>query len=152
MVRRGIVMSAVVIVLTAAASASAGDVHYFAEGALGFFRTDIGLINPSTTDTAHVRLTYVTEDGQRVIQQVTLGPMQRQTVSVNEAMAGFGGGVSTIVESDRPIGADRFMEWGGSGYSQFETVQTEPSPFHGYPQSVTLTLPPLGAIVIGPKG
>lgn len=116
MVRRGIVMSAVVIVLTAAAGVAAGDVHYFAEGALGFFRTDIGLINPSTTDTAHVQLTYVTEDGQRVVQQVTLGPMQRQTISVNEAMAGFGGGVSTIVESDRPIGADRFMEWGNGGY------------------------------------
>ena len=40
MVRRGIVLSAVVIVLTVAATrARAADVHYFAEGALGFFRT-----------------------------------------------------------------------------------------------------------------
>ena len=42
-------------------------------------------------------------------------------------------------------------EWGGSGYGAFDVLDTQPSPFHGYPQSVALTLPPLGAVVIGPR-
>ena len=41
-------------------------------------------------------------------------------------------------------------EWGGSGYGAVQHVDTEPSPFHGYEQSVELTLPPLGALVLMP--
>jgi hypothetical protein len=40
------------------------------------------------------------------------------------------------------------MEWGGSGYQTAARVDTEPAPFHGYAQSMTLTLPPLGAVVL----
>jgi 1,4-alpha-glucan branching enzyme len=42
-------------------------------------------------------------------------------------------------------------EWGGSGFGAFDSIQTEPSAFHGYPQSVALTLPPLGAVLIAPS-
>src|SRR5205814_186790 len=41
-------------------------------------------------------------------------------------------------------------EWGGSGYAAVDSARAEPSPFHGYPQSVELTLPPLGALVFRP--
>jgi hypothetical protein len=92
------------------------DAHYFAEGALGFFRVDIGLVNPSATDTAKVQLTYLTESGERVTQRVALAPMQRRTITANEVLPNVGGGISTIVESDRPVSADRFMEWGSGGY------------------------------------
>jgi hypothetical protein len=92
------------------------EAHYFAEGALGFFRTDIGLVNGSTTDTAKVQLTYLTESGVRFTQRLALPPMQRRTVSVNDFLAGVVGGISTIVESDHPVSADRFMEWGSDGY------------------------------------
>jgi 1,4-alpha-glucan branching enzyme len=37
-------------------------------------------------------------------------------------------------------------EWGG-GYPTVTRLETEPAPFHGYAQSMTLTLPPLGAVV-----
>jgi hypothetical protein len=90
--------------------------RYFAEGALGFFETDIGLVNSSTTDVANVVLTYLTESGAKYSQKVKLQPMQRQTVSVNDFLIGLGGGISTIIESNIPIAADRFMEWGANGY------------------------------------
>lgn len=94
------------------------DKHYFAEGAVGFFRTDIGIVNPSTTNTAKVQLTYFTESGSHVSQRVELAPMQRKTVSMNDFLAGTGlsGGIATIVESDKAIFTDRFMEWGATGY------------------------------------
>jgi len=41
--------------------------------------------------------------------------------------------------------------WGGSGYAAFESVDTEPSPFHGQQQSIEITLPPLAAIVLAPS-
>jgi 1,4-alpha-glucan branching enzyme len=41
-------------------------------------------------------------------------------------------------------------EWGGSGYAEFESVETEASPFHGQSQSVEIALPPLAAVVLAP--
>jgi len=45
-------------------------------------------------------------------------------------------------------------EWGGAGGSvnDVRSVATEPSPFHGYQQSIEVTLPPLGALVLAPAG
>jgi len=104
------------------------DKHYFAEGALGFFKTDIGLVNSSTTATAKVQLTYYTESGARFYQQLQLPPMSRQTVSVNSFLNSSSGGVGTLVESDQPLGADRFMEWGATGYgSSLSAGVTAPS-------------------------
>jgi len=42
------------------------------------------------------------------------------------------------------------MEWGGTGFGAVEEVEASASPFHGYEQSVELTLPPLGALVLAP--
>jgi hypothetical protein len=90
--------------------------RYLAEGALGFFRTDIGLVNSSTSVTAKVLLTYLTETGTRYSQRVELAPMQRRTVSANDFLTGVTGGISTIIESNVPVAADRFMQWGATGY------------------------------------
>jgi 1,4-alpha-glucan branching enzyme len=54
------------------------------------------------------------------------------------------GSYEILLSSD----ATRF---GGSGYGREGTLTTEPSPFHGYPQSLSLDLPPLGALVIAPR-
>jgi 1,4-alpha-glucan branching enzyme len=43
-------------------------------------------------------------------------------------------------------------EWGGSGVNDVASISTEPSTFHGYPQSIEVTLPPLGALVLAPAG
>ena len=94
-------------------------------------------------DRANSVISYVRRDGDRhavVVLNLTPVPREYYRVGVPD-----GGTYVKLLSTDD-------MEWGGSGYGGFETVETEPSPFHGYPQSVTLTLPPLGAIVIGPKG
>ena len=41
--------------------------------------------------------------------------------------------------------------YGGSGIGARSTIEVEDTPFHGYPQSVALHLPPLGALVIAPE-
>jgi 1,4-alpha-glucan branching enzyme len=43
-------------------------------------------------------------------------------------------------------------EWGGSGANDVRSVATEAATFHGYPQSIEVTLPPLGALVLAPAG
>ena len=88
-------------------------------------------------------ISYVRRDGDRhavVVLNLTPVPRENYRVGVPES----GTYVKLLSTDDH--------EWGGSGYGWFESVQAEGSPFHGYPQSVTLTLPPLGAIVIGRKG
>jgi 1,4-alpha-glucan branching enzyme len=42
------------------------------------------------------------------------------------------------------------VRYGGSHVVCPDRVTTEPSPFHGYAQSTTITLPPLGALVLAP--
>jgi 1,4-alpha-glucan branching enzyme len=42
------------------------------------------------------------------------------------------------------------MEWGGSGFGAAVEVEPSASPFHGFEQSVELTLPPLGALLLAP--
>lgn len=96
------------------AAASARYVRYFAEGSTGFFDTTVAVFNPSPTETAHVTLTLLVESGGTVSHALTLGPRQRQTVSINEVL-GVSAAVSIIVESDAPVAADRWMTWGDTG-------------------------------------
>jgi 1,4-alpha-glucan branching enzyme len=41
--------------------------------------------------------------------------------------------------------------YGGSGVGMRPTIDVEGTPFHGYPQSVALQIPPLGAVVLAPE-
>ncbi|MGQ0713942.1 MAG: 1,4-alpha-glucan branching protein GlgB [Gemmatimonadaceae bacterium] len=41
--------------------------------------------------------------------------------------------------------------YGGSGIGMQPVIDVEGTPFHGYPQSVALHLPPLGALVLAPE-
>jgi hypothetical protein len=97
-----------------AAAAPPQYVRYFAEGSTGFFDTTLALLNPSPFETAHVTLKLLVESGGTVTHEVTLGPRQRQTISINDVL-GLSAAVSLIVESDVPIAADRWMTWGTSG-------------------------------------
>jgi 1,4-alpha-glucan branching enzyme len=42
-------------------------------------------------------------------------------------------------------------EYGGSGLGNLGAVEAEPIPFHGYPQSIVLTLPPLADLFLAPE-
>ena len=94
-------------------------------------------------DRANSVISYVRRDGDRhavVVLNLTPMPREHYRVGVPES-----GTYMKLLSSD-----DR--QWGGSGSGEFEYIETQPSSFHGYPQSVSLTLPPLGAVVIGPRG
>jgi 1,4-alpha-glucan branching enzyme len=58
-------------------------------------------------------------------------------------------GVPTETPYQKLLSTDD-ADWGGSGHSPFDRIECEASPFHGYPQSIEVTLPPLGALVLVP--
>jgi hypothetical protein len=89
--------------------------QYFAEGATGFFQTDIGILNASKTNFAHVDVTLFPETGLPFVLNFSLAPLSRRSLDLN-AILGPGQGVSTLVESDQPVGAMRQMTWGSPVY------------------------------------
>ncbi|GBD32194.1 1,4-alpha-glucan branching enzyme GlgB [bacterium HR33] len=50
----------------------------------------------------------------------------------------------TLLSGDDP-------RYGGSGFPVKEAPVAEPVPFHGYPQSLSLDLPPLAALILAPE-
>lgn len=92
--------------------------QYLAEGATGtFFFTEVGVVNASQTDAAGVLVTFFPEmPGGAVSLRYELEALQRTTVDVNAQFPGIGVGVSTLVESDRPVAATRQMTWDSSAY------------------------------------
>jgi hypothetical protein len=86
---------------------------FFAEGATGsFFDMFLLLANPDATQTAHVTLTYLLPDGTRVPVTHVIDPASRQTYNVQlEDQQLTSVAVSTIVESDVPVIAERSMYW-----------------------------------------
>ena len=67
-----------------------------------------------------------------------------------EPRANYRVGVPSEGKYDVLISSDA-TRFGGSGLGQEGEVHTDPSPFHGYPQSLSLNLPPLGAVVLAPR-
>ena len=99
---------------------------YFAEGSTGFdasgsFETWILVQNPGD-DTANVTLTYITPQGEVTGPALVLAPGTRESVNVAATVPG-NWQVSTRVESDRPVVAERAMYWNAPGaYRQAATV------------------------------
>ncbi|MDQ3997265.1 MAG: 1,4-alpha-glucan branching protein GlgB [Gemmatimonadota bacterium] len=84
-------------------------------------------------------LSYVRWDGmEHVVVVFNLTPVPREQYRIGAPTPG------TYVQL---LSTDD-MEWGGSGYGTPARVDTEPAPFHGYAQSMVLTLPPLGAVIL----
>ncbi|MDB4906578.1 MAG: glgB [Gemmatimonadetes bacterium] len=84
-------------------------------------------------------LSYVRCDGQEeVVVVLNLTPVPREHYRIGMPTAGE---YEVLLDSDA-------SHWGGSGTLPVSRVTTQPSPFHGFPQSVTLSLPPLGALVM----
>jgi 1,4-alpha-glucan branching enzyme len=80
------------------------------------------------------------DDHAVVILHFTPVPCDRYRIGVPS-----NGGYELMLSSDE-------HNWGGSGYGRTasEIVRADPIPFHGYPQSVEVSLPPLGALVLVP--
>ncbi|MFL5561591.1 MAG: 1,4-alpha-glucan branching protein GlgB [Gemmatimonadaceae bacterium] len=87
-------------------------------------------------------LSYVRRDGaDHVVVVLNLTPIPRDEYVIGAPAAGT---YVQLLSSDDAA-------YGGSGYHTRERVETERSPMHGYQQSMRLTLPPLGAIVLAPE-
>jgi 1,4-alpha-glucan branching enzyme len=78
--------------------------------------------------------------GEQLLVALNLTPIPREHYRIGVPEDGE---YTRIFSSDDP-------RFGGSGLIGAELVRADPSPFHGYPQSVELTLPPLGALVLAP--
>jgi 1,4-alpha-glucan branching enzyme len=86
-------------------------------------------------------MSYVRRAGNaHVVVVQNLTPVPRENYRI---------GVPTSGWYERLFSSDD-AEWGGSGYATVAGAATEPHPFHGYDQSITITLPPLGALVFAP--
>ena len=87
-------------------------------------------------------LSYVRRaDDAHAVVVLNMTPEPRANYRVGVPAAGS---YEVLLSSD----SQRF---GGSGFGHEGEVHTDPAPFHGYPQSVALNLPPLGALVLAPK-
>jgi len=91
---------------------------YFGEGYTGgTFDTYILLSNPDPTQTAQAKLTFLKPDGSTVVKNVSVGPLSRETVKVDDepGMGNVGLGTKVEVTSGPGIVAERAMYW--SDYS-----------------------------------
>jgi uncharacterized repeat protein (TIGR01451 family)/fimbrial isopeptide formation D2 family protein len=89
---------------------------YFAEGASnGFFTTTLSVLNPDAATAASVMVELLKEDGTIVSVPHLLAPLGRIEVDAASLLPA-GGTFSVLVESDKPVAADRDMRWDSTGY------------------------------------
>ncbi len=87
-------------------------------------------------------ISYVRRAGDdHVLVVLNLTPVPREHYRIGAPEAGR---YVEALSTDDP-------RFGGSGFGTPTQLDTEPSPFHGYPQSVALRLPPLGAVILVPE-
>jgi 1,4-alpha-glucan branching enzyme len=92
-------------------------------------------------DRANSVISYVRRSGgDHLVVVLNFTPVPREHYRVGAPAAG---------RYVRRLSSDE-ARFGGSGYPSAETTDTEPAPFHGYPQSLVLQLPPLAALVLAP--
>jgi 1,4-alpha-glucan branching enzyme len=95
----------------------------------------------SVDDRENSVLAFTRRDGERhcvVLLNLTPVPREHYRIGVPE-MATY----TEVLNSDA-------SEWGGSGYATVSRATAEPSPFHGFAQSIGVALPPLSILVLAP--
>jgi 1,4-alpha-glucan branching enzyme len=93
------------------------------------------------TDRDNSVISYVRRDGsEHTVVVLNLTPIPREHYRI---------GVPAATRYERIINTDD-QSWGGSGFTSATSYDAEPAPFHGFEQSIIATLPPLGALVLGP--
>jgi len=96
----------------------------------------------SADDRDNSVLAYVRRDGeQHAVVVLNLTPVPRPQYRI---------GVPALVEYHEVLNSDA-ADWAGSGHGTRERVRATEAPFHGFPQSIELTLPPLSALVLVPE-
>lgn len=80
-------------------------------------------------------------EGSHVVVVLNLTPVPREHYRIGLPTDGW---YEMLLSSDD-------AEWGGGGYGSTNGVESRATPFHGYPYSAELTLPPLGALILAPS-
>ena len=94
-------------------------------------------------DAASAVMSWVRRDGgAHLVTALNFTPVPREDYRIGAPEAGV---YTTILSSDDP-------RFGGGGYPAPARVSTEPIPWHGFPQSMRLVFPPLGALVLERAG
>jgi len=106
--------------------------QYFPEGSTAGFDTWILLFNPMETE-AQAKVTLMDETGPVVEENVTVGPLSRQTVHLNKLLPDANE-IATQVTSDTFLVAERSMYWdpAASALQPYEMIgghSTSGSPF-----------------------
>jgi 1,4-alpha-glucan branching enzyme len=84
-------------------------------------------------------ISYARHDGhEHVIVVLNFLPVPREQYRIGVPTTGR---YSLVMSTDD-------TRYGGSGLGMRPTIEVQDTPFHGYPQSVALQLPPLGALVL----
>ena len=101
--------------------------RYLAEGvANAFFDTEIALFNPAPLDQgAAVVLRVQPETGPEASWPVSLHGGARATVGADVFRSLTGAPFATLIESDRPVVADRTIRWDASGYGAHAETSVE---------------------------
>jgi hypothetical protein len=101
--------------------------RYLAEGvANAFFDTEFALFNPAPLDqAASVVLRVQPETGQEASWPVSLHGGARATVGGAVLRSLTGAPFSTLIESDRPVVADRTVRWDATGYGAHAETSVE---------------------------
>ena len=96
----------------------------------------------SADDRENSVLSYVRRDGEsHTIVVLNLTPVPREHYRIGAPQAGS---YREVLNSDA-------ADWGGSGHPTLARVTAAAAPFHGFPQSLELTLPPLSMLVLTPE-
>ncbi|HYD51262.1 MAG TPA: 1,4-alpha-glucan branching protein GlgB, partial [Gemmatimonadaceae bacterium] len=86
-------------------------------------------------------LSFVRWDGDKhVVTVMNLTPVPRERYRIGAPAAGR---YRLLLSSDD-------AEFGGSGAPRPDEVHTDAAPFHGYPQSMELVLPPMSVVMLAP--
>ncbi len=103
-----------------------GTTWYLAEGSTGAgFETWVLVQNPNGS-AARVSLTYMTENGRIPGPTVTVAPNSRQSFNVADTANGVSG-ISTRVDSDQPVIAERSVYWSNRKGAHDSRGVTEPA-------------------------
>ncbi|MEZ4552590.1 MAG: 1,4-alpha-glucan branching protein GlgB [Dehalococcoidia bacterium] len=95
------------------------------------------------TDSAHAVVSFLRKSKgttRAVLVVCNFTPVPRPGYRIGSPLPGDW---EVLLNSDEP-------RWGGSGYPVAARFQAAAHPMHGHPQSIDLTLPPLGMLVLQP--
>jgi 1,4-alpha-glucan branching enzyme len=95
----------------------------------------------NSDDSDNSVLAYIRSSGEQfLIVVLNMTPVPRDAYRIGALVSGL---YKVLFSSDD-------QRYRGSGLALPETLQTDPIPYHGLPQSLSLNLPPLAAVVLAP--